>query len=149
MADRFNLTTPRAVQLFARDNDGVGEFASIPAFPVGDSLHQIASGRRDPIYHESSAAAAIAYAKWDAGGLWYSDGSAPKDDIDGNRYSRLWVDYFSAYILIMRSLTQDALTLAAQLDSLKHFVASRVPNGRLGMAGHLRLRLRTRCSGSR
>ena len=48
LAERFNLASPEAIRLFARDNDGVGPMRSVPAIPIADGLNQIAGGAARP-----------------------------------------------------------------------------------------------------
>ena len=123
---RFNLFSREALKFFKSACDGVVDFHVADKDYSGGLAHLVA-GSRPPIPHVLNAASAAARASVPNGTIWYTDGSAPHEDIDGMLYSRLFVEGNTGYTILMRSASQDADTLAAQCSELLQWVRTNVP----------------------
>jgi hypothetical protein len=123
---KFNLFSPEAIKFLKESCDGVEDFPVTNKDHSG-GLGQLVAGQRPATSHAENDLSAAARADRPNGVVWYTDGSSPNDDVDGNSYSRLFVEGNTGFVVIMRSVAQDADTATDQCSKLKAWVQSNVP----------------------
>ena len=119
LAQRLNTTDTAMLARYHDLAHGVAHSGKPTTAFADDALKQRAFGRAPPTRHTRNAVSRQIQEKYSPGDCWFLDlGPTHVPDMQGNRFSRLGVDWATGFAVLTLSSTAGSSSLVDQLDAV-------------------------------